>query len=346
MSKKANPLLVGWFATGGLVIVIIGLLILGGGEIFEQKFPCVAYFEESISGLDIGAPVDFKGVRVGTVTDVQIVIDRDKREIKRPVTFVLEPARIRFVGGDATIDRDGVINSVRTGLKVMLAKQSLLTGKLKLELYFSDSETNSTVEKKDGIVEVPSVLSPMAAAKKTIEEVDIPSIFTDIKTITGSLSNIATNDDLKHIISELNATMGELHKLTQNANANIKPLGSNLIALTESLQLSITNINNTIGGIKERIPLMSSNLLSLATSTQEGVQNANKFIGDLSQQLIPLMQESTLAISNINAKVDARSDFSIELKTLLENINKTTKSIGEMVNYIERHPESMMRGKK
>ena len=185
MSKKANPVIVGAFVMGGLAIAIIGLVIFGGGKMFEQKFTCVAYFDESLSGLDIGAPVEFKGVRIGTVTDVQLIIDREKRAIIRPVTLALEPSRISFMEGDnnRTFSYEGIDKSIMEGLRAQLASQSMLTGKLKVELSMIPDLDPVFKEEDKSLHEIPTVLSPIAAAKEKLGGLQLGDIFFNINEI-------------------------------------------------------------------------------------------------------------------------------------------------------------------
>ena len=70
MSKKANPAAIGVFVLAALAIAAGALVVLGSGKLFRESMRIVAFFEGSLSGLDVGAPVELRGVRVGTVTRI------------------------------------------------------------------------------------------------------------------------------------------------------------------------------------------------------------------------------------------------------------------------------------
>ena len=148
MSKKVSPVLVGSFVLGGVALAILGLVLFGGGKIFERKFYCVAYFQESLSGLDIGAPVEYKGVRIGTVSDVRLIVDQSEHVLHRPVTISLEPNRVYLTSGEhnKSFSLEGFTDIVKKGLCAKLASQSLLTGKLKIELDFHPSSPITHVD--------------------------------------------------------------------------------------------------------------------------------------------------------------------------------------------------------
>ena len=70
--NRANPKLIGAFVVGAVALVVMGFLLLGGAQFLTQKRTLVAYFEGSVKGLNVGAPVEFQGVPVGAVTDIQL----------------------------------------------------------------------------------------------------------------------------------------------------------------------------------------------------------------------------------------------------------------------------------
>jgi len=65
---------------GLFVLLAIGatlgaLFWLGARRFRRESFPAISYFDESVQGLDIGSPVKFRGVTVGTVSDITIAPD-------------------------------------------------------------------------------------------------------------------------------------------------------------------------------------------------------------------------------------------------------------------------------
>ena len=70
MRRTANMTLIGAFVAGGIVLIITAVILLGAGSFTGAKPAAIAYFEDSVSGLDIGAPVKFRGVTIGKVSQV------------------------------------------------------------------------------------------------------------------------------------------------------------------------------------------------------------------------------------------------------------------------------------
>ena len=72
MSVRANPTVIGAFVLGAGIVLVAGLLFWGGTGLFKRKLHWVMYFDSAVTGLQKGAPVLMRGVRIGEVKDIQI----------------------------------------------------------------------------------------------------------------------------------------------------------------------------------------------------------------------------------------------------------------------------------
>ena len=341
MSEKANPVLVGGFALGGLVIAIAGLLIFGGGKMFEKKFTCIAYFQESLSGLDIGAPVEYKGVRIGTVSDVRIIVDREKKMLVRPVTIILEPSRLSFKAGekDRGFSLDGIENSIKDGLRAKLATQSMLTGKLKIELDMQpDTEAVFKAENSD-ILEIPTMLSPIEAMKEQFGQMHFSAVFADIHKITESISSIVEDEETKNLTKELNTTLRAVQELMVTADKQLLTVGNNVSAMA-------LNANKLMSDLDSKVTPVSADIASIATSARLSMKNANKLMLEFAASMTPLMKETTVAVGRVSGALDERSTLRVELEDMIDSLAKAAKSFSELTSFIEQHPESLLRGKE
>jgi len=98
MSKQANKTVIGIFVVGAIALVVIAIVVLGSGKFFKKTLKAVCYFEGSVGGLNIGAPVVFRGVRIGSVTDVILRGDSTKLIFTIPVYIEIEPDRLEIIG--------------------------------------------------------------------------------------------------------------------------------------------------------------------------------------------------------------------------------------------------------
>ena len=82
MSKPVNPVMVGSFTIGALLLLVAGIFVFGGGQLFNtDKVRYVIFFDSSLNGLEVGAPVKMQGVKIGEVTKITLLIDPKKQKI-------------------------------------------------------------------------------------------------------------------------------------------------------------------------------------------------------------------------------------------------------------------------
>jgi paraquat-inducible protein B len=134
--NRANPKLIGAFVVGAVALVVIGVLLLGGAELLTAKRTLVAYFEGSVKGLNVGAPVEFQGVKVGSVTDIQLQFLTAANEFRIPVFIQIEPGQMTQVGRQVDAQGQLLKPLIERGLRAQLEMQSLVTGQLMVQLGF------------------------------------------------------------------------------------------------------------------------------------------------------------------------------------------------------------------
>ena len=119
-----------------MALVVVGVLLLGGAKWLTEKRTFVAYFEGSVKGLNIGAPVEFQGVKVGSVTDIQLQFLTAEHEFRIPVFIQIEPGKMTQVGRHIECNGQLLEPLVERGLRAQLEMQSLVTGQLIVQLGF------------------------------------------------------------------------------------------------------------------------------------------------------------------------------------------------------------------
>ena len=144
MSKQANKTLIGAFVVGAVALVIVGILAFGSGQFMKNMRKYVLYFDGSIKGLSVGAPVVFRGVKVGSVTDIKVRFEGEDFAVRTPVFVEIDPDRISsdFSEREAALYlRKLRLNKmvdllIKRGLRAQLQSQSLVTGQLLVALDF------------------------------------------------------------------------------------------------------------------------------------------------------------------------------------------------------------------
>src|SRR5262245_6186744 len=136
MSKKVNPTTLGLFIISGVALGVIGLLLFSSSEMFSKTREAICYFNDSLNGLNEGAPVKYRGVTIGSVKRVMVRDNQATNDYAMPVIIELEAKLLQERLGEPTeVFTDRVIaERIRLGLRASLQTESLVTGVLYIDI--------------------------------------------------------------------------------------------------------------------------------------------------------------------------------------------------------------------
>src|SRR5450631_581933 len=134
MNKKFNKTMIGIFVIGALVLLMVAIVVFGSGDLFKKTNKFVLYFDGSVKGLSIGAPVKFRGVSIGSVKDISLIYDSKAETITLPVIVEIQQDRIQ--GAPSFGELGGAQKMIALGLRGNLEVQSFLTGQLMISFDF------------------------------------------------------------------------------------------------------------------------------------------------------------------------------------------------------------------
>ncbi len=318
MGKKANPAVIGAFVVGAMALVVIGLLVFGSGRMFKHNVRFICFFSGTVNGLNVGAPVKFKGVEVGSVTDIRIQFEEkiaDRATIARgtriPVFIEIDPDKVGLEGGRRNVrDPEQVKQLIDLGLRAQLNAQSLVTGLLFIQLDFYPENPPTFVLPPDSKeIEIPTIPTTMeqmqSAAAEIIHKLDEIHLDTMVKSASEALEgikNVVNTPALKQTIEGLPTTV------------------SNINDAVSSLRRLTTGLNDKQG------PLFDS---LKATSDKTGAT----------------LEQAQVTLRSIQTLVDSRSPLAVQLSASLQEIGGAARSLRLLTDYLERNPSSVVRGK-
>ena len=100
MSKHANTTAIGAFVIGAIALVLGAVMLFGTGQFFHDRIVVLSVFEGSVTGLQVGSPVEFRGVPVGTVKDIKALYDPEKTSFVIPVYMSLDEDSVTNIRAD------------------------------------------------------------------------------------------------------------------------------------------------------------------------------------------------------------------------------------------------------
>jgi len=316
MSKPASKTLIGVFVLGALVLAVIALVIFGSGKFFERRITYVMYFDGSVKGLNIGSPVVFRGVKIGSVKDIELKADAKDFKVFIPVYVQVEPQKVTVIKG-APGHGQYIEELIKQGLRAQLEMQSIVTGQLMINVDFFPDKPARFVGLDSKYPEIPTISSPLDEMLKTAQELPLKELFDRLlKSIAG------------------------IEKIT-----NSPQMTASLDSLSESLKESrkiLTKIDHEIGPMMTSLKEASSSIKTIADKS-EGVPAAVEKTLATAQNALKQAEKTFLSVQNLASN---NSVLVYQVDTALEEVSRASRSVRSLSDYLYRHPESLITGKK
>lgn len=313
MAKQSFKTAVGAFVIGGLTLLVAGIILLGGGRMFSDDIEYVLYFDGSVSGLNIGAPVVFRGVPMGQVTRISLEANPRDASVTIPVYIRLDENSIVRAGvaGELTDNfRQEILRRlIQRGLRARLQLQSLITGQYRVELDFlPNTPANFRSPMPDR--EIPTLPSPIDTLQRTVASLPLEEMAHTTAGILEKLDAALAGDALKRGLNAFAATFEEAQGLLAGMQESQKTLAQAL----EKLDVAATSAQHDLPQALQSTRDAMNNVSSVSLATKAIVERN----APLTQELRRLIQESTAAVRSLRAFMDV----------------------------LERNPEALLRGKQ
>ena len=266
------------------------------------RVPFMMYFDDSVRGLSAGAPVELRGIRVGTVTNIKFVFDAETKKFRIPVFLDIDADRIfsenAFEKFKAThqaeleAGRRPVFEKlVERGLRARLKTGSLLTGQLYVDLdFYPDSPPKSLVYggEQPEIPTLPSITEELQDSVTEImaklKRIPFDKIGDELLGTTQGANRLMNSPDLKEAVRSMNLALKDVQQLAQTADREV-------VKLTAGLEKSLT------------------------------------------------------AAAKILEQLEPGSPMAVDVGNALEELAASARSIRALSDYLERHPEALLKGK-
>jgi paraquat-inducible protein B len=361
MSRRANPVAIGAFVVGALALVVIGLVVFGGVHLLHRPLAVVMYFDESVNGLSVGAPVSYRGVKLGSVTAIRAQVGTTRIA----VFAELDPGS---VGRRATQReaREQLIKNVQDGLRAQLGLQSIVTGQLFVSLVLRPDTTPVTVGLDPSLVEIPTVPTLLQQFVDRFEKIvnaiqDLPwdRVFRASLDTLEAARDLARSPELQRTLRTADASLADFRKLVGTLEREVGPLVASLRDTSEAGRKVATDVGRDLQQVlADTRPLIAS-LRDTSDATRAGVtdmtRDVRRTLGDLRPLIARLegaadaaravLERSQAVLGDAGAALDAESGLGYQLSETLRELTAAARSLRALTDYFEQHPESLLFGR-
>jgi paraquat-inducible protein B len=257
----------------------------------------VLYFNESMRGLSVGAPVTVLGLPGGEVTDVGIAIEPKTMRLRGRVEIVFFPERLvaRLSQKQAAVgetiekslqQRHAFVQRMveQRGMRAQLRSGNLITGQLYIAFDSFPDAPKAKIDWNQDPTELPVVPSTVT---------DIEAKLTNIVNKLDKLPLDAIGDDLRKTLVSLDQTLQDAGKAVNRIDADVTP----------GLRTTLDDLRGTIGVVDRVLNNTDATLVGKDAPAQQ------------------------------------------ELRDALQEITRAARSLRVLADYLEQHPDSLIRGK-
>jgi phospholipid/cholesterol/gamma-HCH transport system substrate-binding protein len=342
MSAQANYFKIGLFVVVASVIGVVSIIVLGAGSFLQKKVLVETYFLESVQGLEEGASLKFRGVRIGKVVEITLVGMAYPTEYQYVlIRAALFPDTFRVMctppnGSDLN-------NEIDKGLRIQLSFQGL-TGAAHLEMDYMDPKNNPPlkIDWKPKYCYIPSASSTIRRLSDAVDK-----ILRNFESI-----------DLKNIGENFNASLKELSRAL--SQANLGKVGEQAETLLSELKETNRRVANLLKDpkIDTLLPDAAATMAAARRIVEDTEKPMSQLLGafkkvsagveKLSTQLDSITDDTTESVVHLKRILrqldNLISDEQPDIEAAVENIRRISENLMEITENAKKYPSQVLFG--
>lgn len=335
--------------TISLILVITGLMLFGSGKAFQKNAYAETYFDKSVQGLDVGAAVKFRGVQIGTVSDITFTESIYKEMMESDATpeqyemlhYIHVTLKINL-DKNPHFSHDGLRKRVANGLYARMQSQGI-TGVVFIDLDYD--ETQEQVEGLPYFWEPKSVYIPSQPSQ--VEDV-LASIANFSKKLADDFDVKGFSDGLIETLTQTNILLAQVDansfsQQTRSILANMDVFFGNMAIITtelerEALPLALSTLVHDISKFAKQL---QSDTPQLVRATDELFSSITESLGQLDEK--GTLEELTTTLQLLNSFIVSNDDQVSDAITALERM---AIQLDAFIVELRREPDSLIFGKQ
>jgi paraquat-inducible protein B len=306
--RRANPVLIGAFVLGAVALGAGVVVVWGSGRLFRRTTTFVSYFSGSVNGLNLGAPVKFHGVQIGSVTQMRSRLTQAAairpEEFRVPVWFEIDLQELSELGGrPVELNRARLDELIAQGLRAQLQLESVVTGVLYLGLEFIPGSPVVLVHAhRPEILEIPTVPTTLERASEVmakfmtqIEKADIDVAIHSITAAADGVNELVRSPEVNRAVTAAREALESIQRLSDAAKPRVEPM--------------MRSVEATGVGARDSLRHLDA------------------------------------ALADLQTLIDTEGPLSVELTRTLVDLGQAARSVRDLAGYLERNPNALLLGR-
>jgi paraquat-inducible protein B len=364
---RLHPVAIGAFAAGAVALAVAAVFIFGANRFFVRKFPIVMFFDEDVNGLAVGAPVSYRGIRLGQVTEIRSPVGTPRIEVA--ATLEQGPVGMRSSAADVSPERmrRTLEEGIAQGLRAQLALQSFLTGQLYVSLVLRPDTPASLAGLGGDRLEIPTIPTIIAQLLNGLGKVQLAQAPKNLSDTLEGTARLLQDPHLAKTLEAIGPVLADAQTLLRRLDREVGPLVASLKQTSDTARASLEDATQQLDRVVAGLQPEASRLMTSLTATSDTARGAVKDVsGDLQKTLAQLGPEiSALAqklegvsdaarktlegaqttLSGVDGALSGDLPLGYQLKQTLQELASAARSLRALADALERNPESLLLGK-
>jgi paraquat-inducible protein B len=324
---KRNAVLIGAFVIGALLVVVTSILWLSGNDLFTEQRQARVYYQGNVTGLSVGAPVTFRGVTVGQVMGIGILMDPTSLQTTIPVLLKLQPSALHFTDQAAGKKLD-VAELVQRGLRARLASQSIVTGQKAIDLDLLP-DTPAILLGGPGVPEIPATPERFGALIEQVAELPLRDSVADVRVA----------------VQELRATLVSVQHTLDGAQS-VLASGSKELQLTAvESRRTLAAATEAIRGFQAHSSKALDSMTSLANASRETVVKAQPELQRALDSTRQAAESARVAMDRFADIAAPEAPLRTDLASTVADLSQAARSLRSLSELLEERPNAIVFGR-
>ena len=242
---------------------------------YTEKQTIIMYFDGSVRGLTLGAPVEFRGIKVGEVTDVKLEFNAETNVFQIPVVAEIEPERFSILGErDRSAYENRFSTFIEKGLRAQLKTGSFLTGQLFVDLDFHPKTVARLVGGDNLLLsEIPTVPTTLDEFTHSITELlsklqklPLDELARSLTATVKGAEQLITAPELLQAVRSFDTILLETSALVKNANGLVANVNGDVRA---EVKTALDQVQEILTTVNDAVSEKSALRYDLATTLKE-----------------------------------------------------------------------------
>ena len=340
MSQQASAKLIGAFVIGAVVLMIATVLVLGRGALFRNTVPVVMFFDGDVEGLPVGAPIAFRGVRVGQITRIRI---QGKSAGKIAVYGWIDEKQLP--GGDP---ERALQSLVQEGLRAQLGEQSLVSGQFYVGLNLWPTTPPTRYGFDRSAFEIPTVPSPLQQVTERglgllakLESLDLAKLVTAAATTAEGIDQRVRSPEVTRALRSVTTFFVDADRLARAA----APVLASFQATSDTSRQVVAETAQALQRLAGSLEKTSEDARVLLTHVGANVDPFVASAMGTAEQLRAAAQKARGTLEAVEGAFGGESPLGQQLRVAIHELTGASRSIRILADYLEHHPAALVWGK-